>query len=137
MAERTDGYKIIKTTYGECRRQTEKVAVCLKKLTTDFEKGSLVGIYMQNSLEWIQVFWAVLKCGFKPVLFAGDPGRDESGEIVFGWADEMFLLSSGAAENVKLCAYRGENFFYQILDSVRIVKECVAVKSHYDGNMKL
>ncbi|MBQ7879032.1 MAG: AMP-binding protein, partial [Clostridia bacterium] len=68
MLERTDGNKIKRTTYGECRQEIEKFAHSLKKAFANVEKGSFLGLYAQNSAEWIYVFWAILKCGYKPLL---------------------------------------------------------------------
>ena len=30
--------------------------------------NDIVGLYMQNSLEWIELFWAILACGCRPLL---------------------------------------------------------------------
>ena len=68
FAEKTDGYKIIRKTYGESRADTEKFARKLCAATQDLEYGSIVGLYMQNSAEWVEALWAILKCGFVPLL---------------------------------------------------------------------
>lgn len=68
LAERTDGYKIIRKTYGESRAAIESFTLKLCALTNDLEYGSTVGLYMQNSVEWIEALWAILKCGFVPLL---------------------------------------------------------------------
>ncbi len=52
------------------------------------------------------------------------------------WGDEVIFMSSGTTDNVKLCAYTGENFYYQICDSVRIVEQCPAIREHYEGELK-
>ncbi len=67
MAEVSDGYRIKKITYGECKEQIQRKAVSLKTLI-DFPQNSVIGIYMDNSLDWIRVFWAVLMCGYRPLL---------------------------------------------------------------------
>lgn len=67
FAEISDGYRIKKITYGEAYERVFKFAPFIKN-NIDAKKGSLVGIYMQNSAEWIEIFWAVLACGFKPLL---------------------------------------------------------------------
>ncbi len=67
MAEISEGYQIKRYTYGECKAQTLKKAFALKN-TIDYPKNSLVGIYMDNSLDWIKVFWSILLCGYKPLL---------------------------------------------------------------------
>lgn len=66
--ETNNGYRIIKTTYGEAYNSTLKKAATLKSMLADAQAGDIVGIYMQNSLEWIECFWAILKCGFCPLL---------------------------------------------------------------------
>ena len=66
--EKNDGYKITKTTYGECKKNCERRAFALKNALEGAEYGSVVGIYLDNGIEWIEVFWATLICGFKPLL---------------------------------------------------------------------
>ena len=68
IAEKTDGYKIISKTYGESRACVEQFARRLFVATQGLPHGSIVGLYMQNSVEWIETMWAILKCGFVPLL---------------------------------------------------------------------
>ncbi len=66
--ESNDGYRIIKTTYGEVKNTICKRAYFLQETLSGIEKGSVIGLHMQNSLSWIEIFWAVLKCGYRPLL---------------------------------------------------------------------
>ena len=49
---------------------------------------------------------------------------------------EISFMSSGTSENVKLCTYTGENFYYQICDSVQILKNCPSIGNHCEGQLK-
>ena len=49
---------------------------------------------------------------------------------------EVLFMSSGTSSSVKLCAYTGENFYYQICDSANIVRDCSDIKKHYEGELK-
>lgn len=49
---------------------------------------------------------------------------------------EVVFMSSGTTDNVKLCAYNGENFYYQICDSASIIEKCPKIKKHYEGELK-
>lgn len=49
---------------------------------------------------------------------------------------EVIFMSSGTTDDVKLCAYNGENFYYQVCDSVRIIEQCPKIKRHYEGELK-
>ena len=66
--ETNDGYRIIKKSYGEVKKSICQKASSMQARLGDLEKGSVVGLYMQNSLEWIENFWAILKCGYSPLL---------------------------------------------------------------------
>lgn len=68
MYERSEGYRIIKTSYGTARDDTLRLAAALRDRLCDIENGSVVGLYMDNSLEWIECFWALLACGYRPLL---------------------------------------------------------------------
>ncbi len=52
------------------------------------------------------------------------------------FGEEVLFMSSGTTGHVKLCAYTGENFYYQILDSANIIATCPAIKRHYEGELK-
>ena len=68
MAEISDGYRVKKLTYGEFSDNILKLAPALRDELSDVPVGSLVGIYMSNSMRWIEVFWSVLMCGYSPLL---------------------------------------------------------------------
>lgn len=66
--EETVNYKIKKTTYKECKLHIENRSQNLKNLLPNANYNSVIGIYLDNGLEWIEIFWSVLKCGFRPFL---------------------------------------------------------------------
>lgn len=68
MFEQSRGYRIVKTTYGECKDNIERKATTLKAVLGDVPPDSVVGVYMDNGTEWIETFWAVLLCGCRPLL---------------------------------------------------------------------
>ena len=68
MAEVSEGYRIKKITYGACKEQILRLAPALSAALQNAQKGDMVGLYMANSVEWIQTFWAILACGYKPLL---------------------------------------------------------------------
>ncbi len=68
MAEITDGYRIKKVTYGEFKRCIVSAAPTLSALLCDVPSGSIVGLCMSNSMDWIKAFWAILMCGYRPLL---------------------------------------------------------------------
>lgn len=68
MAELSDGYRIKRITYGEYRDKIIATAPLLKSKLSFAEEGSIVGLYMSNSVEWIGVFWCILMCGYRPLL---------------------------------------------------------------------
>ncbi|MBR3415615.1 MAG: non-ribosomal peptide synthetase [Clostridia bacterium] len=170
MYERSEGYRIKKTTYGEARGAALSMAKSLSSLLPDLPHDAAVGLYLDNSLEWIECFWAVVAAGFRPLLFnmrlsdsvladaAKTVGctavitesRDlgllriepsalkKDGEPANGpFGDEILVMSSGTTEHVKICAYSGEEFYRQVIDSYNIIKRCRAVKKHCEGSLKL
>ena len=66
--EKSEGYKISKTTYGQAYQSILARAAGLEKVLENIPAGSVVGIHMQNSLNWIEIFWAILCCGYRPLL---------------------------------------------------------------------
>ena len=64
--ERSTGYRIQKITYGECRDEIERKTVTLERLLEGIPARSVIAVYMENSIEWIEMFWAVLRTGHSP-----------------------------------------------------------------------
>ncbi len=171
MAEFSDGYRITRITYGEFSRQIKEKASALQKMLT-LPQGSIVGIYMDNSLDWIRIFWSILMCGYRPLLLnmrlsdsileqvlseysvqavisdekifsmhtiiaKNIPSEKHISEFDNAWGNEVIFMSSGTTDNIKLCAYTAENFYYQVGNSVDIVKNCPQISRHYNGELKI
>lgn len=68
LYERSRGYKIEYTTYGEAKEAALGRASALISRFPELPAGSVVGLYGGNSVEWIELFWAILCAGFRPLL---------------------------------------------------------------------
>ncbi|MBO5212272.1 MAG: AMP-binding protein [Clostridia bacterium] len=68
MFETTDGNKIFKTTYGEVYDRISVISSLIKNRFSYCDHGTVIGIYMDNSIEWIEIFWSLLKAGFVPLI---------------------------------------------------------------------
>ena len=171
MAEITDGYRIKRVTYGQFKKDILASAPTLAALLEDVPLGSMVGLYLSNSMEWIRIFWEIIVCGYRPLLMNMSLSDEiletmiknhSVGAVISGgkrfsvktvmaedavavsqtpmiprpYGTEVLFMSSGTTGNVKLCAYTGENFFYQICDSANIIKQCPRMKAHYKGELK-
>ena len=68
LYERSEGYRIRKTTYGEAKAEILRKSAALRQQLSDLAPDSVVGLYMDNSLAWIETFWAILAAGFRPLL---------------------------------------------------------------------
>lgn len=104
FAERTDGYKIIRKTYGESRASVEAFSKKLCAATQGIKHGAMIGLYMQNSVEWIEAFWAILKCGFVPLLM-NTRMEDERLFGVLQQYDVPVVLSDGKTFPCKTLLY--------------------------------
>ena len=170
MFEQSDGIKISKKTYGECKKLSVRRAAALSALLVGHEKNAVVGLYMDNGSEWIECFWAILMCSCRPLLLnmrlpdeVIEKTLAEIGAIAVlsdkktfsiktinpfalvlpenacepdEFGDEFFVMSSGTSQNVKICGYKAENLYAQIVDSCGIIKKCALIKKHYEGRLK-
>lgn len=68
MYETSVGYRIKKVTYGEAKAHILNTAGCVANALSGVERGSMVGIYMQNSPDWLRIFWCVIMLGYRPLL---------------------------------------------------------------------
>ena len=82
MAEYTDGNRVYYMTYGECKKSIFKLTGVLKRTMSGLPKKTLVGIYMDNSPQWIQIFWALLRSGYVPLLMNKRLNRQMLDEVL-------------------------------------------------------
>lgn len=68
MAEYSDGNKIYEITYGECKENIIFLSQRMAAILRNIPRGSIIGIYMDNKVEWIEIFWALLRIGYIPLL---------------------------------------------------------------------
>lgn len=68
MYEKSVGYRIVKTTYGESYEHILKKTGSMMKALSFADKGSIVGLAMNNSLEFIETLWTILRCGYRVLL---------------------------------------------------------------------
>ncbi|MDD4290952.1 MAG: AMP-binding protein [Clostridia bacterium] len=68
MTESTDGFHTIRFSYRKIKDSSVSCAYSLERLLEHEEKGSFIGLALDNSPEWIWCFWGILMAGFKPLL---------------------------------------------------------------------
>jgi len=68
FTESNDGYHITGITYGQFRERTEQMAGALKDILGNYVNGQFVGMYMNNCQEWLDIYWALMLIGCKPLL---------------------------------------------------------------------
>ncbi len=171
LYEKSEGFRIRKTSYGEAKQDILRRASALRRRTTELPHDAVVGLYLENSLDWIELFWAILAAGYRPLLMnlrlprplLEDAMRTAGCRLVIGrgedfscpvltpeeldaegellvpvpFGSELFVMSSGTTEKVKVCAYSAEEFYYQIADSFEIIRRHPQIKKHYRGELKL
>lgn len=100
LYEKSEDYRIVKITYGEAYQSILGKTMTLRNILRNIPAGSVVGIHMQNSLEWIELFWAVLRCGYRPLLMNLRLDR-ETLESALADCDARAVISDGAQFSVR------------------------------------
>ena len=67
FAETNDGYRITKYTFKDVDSKISDIAYSINKLYPDM-KDMYVGIMQESTIEWVYIFFAILKSGNKPYL---------------------------------------------------------------------
>lgn len=80
FSESDDGFRICRTTYGEVRRMCEETSAGLHARIG--ATHGYVGLEMENCLEWIVAFWAILRSGNKPYLINCRHPQELSAKII-------------------------------------------------------
>ena len=66
LAEYDDGFRVRKTTYAQAKARIEEASAALRERIG--ATHGYVGLEMENSVDWIVAFWAILRSGNKPWL---------------------------------------------------------------------
>ncbi len=66
LCEYTDGFRVLKETYGDIEKKIETAAAGLYEQIGAAHR--YIAVALDNSPEWIVAFWAILKSGNKPYL---------------------------------------------------------------------
>ncbi|MBP5617851.1 MAG: AMP-binding protein, partial [Clostridia bacterium] len=66
LAEYDDGFRVQKTTYAQAKARIEEASAALREKIG--ATHGYIGLEMENSVDWIVAFWAILRSGNKPWL---------------------------------------------------------------------
>ena len=94
FAEWLDNGSIKKVTYSEfCDRTDAFAAAFIEKYGAPSDrKARIAGIYLENSVDWVAVFWGLLKSGFIPVLLNTRHSLAVTNDII-SEIDPVFVVS--------------------------------------------
>ena len=66
--EESRGIRIEKTTYGQAYDRILRYTGALRRTANDVPHGSVIGLAMDNGLDWITAFWSIILSGYRPLL---------------------------------------------------------------------
>lgn len=66
--ETSDGYRVKKVTYGAYRERILAHVAPLREALFHLERNAYVGLYHENSPDFLLWVWAILAAGFRPIL---------------------------------------------------------------------
>lgn len=136
IAEKTDGYKIIRKTYGESRACVEVFARKLCAATKGLKHGSIIGLHMQNSVEWIEALWAILKCGYVPLLMNTRMEEDRLAQVLKEY-NVPVVLSDGKSFACKTLFYDEVSASEEGEDPANWADELIVMSSGTSAQIKL
>ena len=67
FSEHLENNKTVKTTYKELFEKVDLVADIIQS-NYQGNNSNIIGIYLENSPQWVACFWGILKAGFIPLL---------------------------------------------------------------------
>lgn len=150
MFERSKGVRIEKTTYGDAKKKIDLYAKNIKIKCSQLPKNAVIGIYLDNDETWIEVFWAILKAGFNPLLLnlrlsnetLNKVLKDVNCQVVIGKEDtkfnaEILLPSDLVNENIEEQNYEfGEALYVMSSGTTNNVKLCAYTAKEFFNIVK-
>lgn len=98
FCEFVNKFKTFKFTYNDMKNYCFSMASFLNDKVKD-EKRSFIGIYMENSINWVASFWGLLMLGYKPVLLNCKLPIKTTLEIVEQLNVQSIVCSSATFDN--------------------------------------
>ena len=105
LAEYTDGFRVHKLTFADVKQKIESAALALHKKIG--ATHGYVALEMENCVEWIVAFWAILKSGNKPYLVNCRHPKALSDKILktvryedYGYDDKNYAGDSNAIQYI-------------------------------------
>lgn len=137
FAEITDGYKISKTTYNECREMIEDRTKKLSFILKDVPENSVVGLDLPNSIEWIVIFWGLLKAGFRPLLVNNRVGADVLNDLFKKLSVQAVITESDAYKIKSISPSEVQNSESLSQEQNSFADEVLFMSSNTSGNLKV
>ncbi|MGN1129970.1 MAG: AMP-binding protein, partial [Ruminococcus sp.] len=94
FSEHFENNTVVKTTYSELFKKVDLVADIIN---SNYQNSSskIIGIYLENSPQWVACFWGILKAGFIPLLL--NTRQDiSSSEYVIENTNPVFVFSESS-----------------------------------------
>lgn len=134
--ERSEGYRIIRTTYGEAEREILLRAASLKAMLPDVAENAIIGLHMENSLSWLELFWAIILCGWCPLLM--NLRLDEKTLCqALSESNAQAVISDGAVFSVKTLSAKDILCAEKPLSPAQTGTEILVMSSGTSGSLKL
>lgn len=94
FSEHLENNTVVKTTYSELFKKVDLVADIINSNYQN-SNSKIIGIYLENSPQWVACFWGILKAGFIPLLL--NTRQDiSSSEYVIENTNPVFVFSESS-----------------------------------------
>lgn len=100
LFEWDEGGRIETATYGAVQKRIETATGALHARLSICEKGSPVGLYLPNGVDWVVAFWAILRAGFRPLLLNTN-APEQTVEACLSEAGAHFVVADRTFSNVE------------------------------------
>lgn len=101
FCEYLQNYRIAEVKYADFKCYARKMANYLSDKVTA-QPDSYVGLYMENSVNWVATFWALLMLGYKPLLLNVRLPLTVNHKVL-DMANCSVVVTDEAHANVQLC----------------------------------
>jgi len=135
MYEKSAGYRIQKTTYGEAYEEIFYLAQTVKQTLSPAE-NAVIGLSMDNSLLWIELFWAILLAGCRPLLM-NLRLSDSALEQAIKDCSVQAVISDGRQYSVKTVAADSLQKASEKLKPTRFGEEILVMSSGTSEHVKI
>ena len=122
FGEYLDNFKVVNVSYSQMRQYSLKMASYLSSKIDD-KKDSFVGLYLENSINFVACFWGLILAGYKVALLNCKLPKVINLNVIELLNIKVVIASNVIFDNVNIIQIENTNNFIREVEDYNIIED--------------